>query len=48
MGVSGPCNAAVNRFCANRGCSMSTGYGPLALDIVNEQASVVCLHSDQV
>lgn len=44
---SGACNAATHRFCGNRGCDLQTGYGPLAVDIFTEQASVVCLSNAQ-
>ena len=47
-GVSGPCNAAVNRFCANRGCGTVSGFGLLAVDIESQTASVTCLGPDEM
>ncbi|MEC8382437.1 MAG: DUF1592 domain-containing protein [Myxococcota bacterium] len=47
-GVTGPCNAAVNRFCATRGCGTISGFGFLAIDFDRELASVACLGSDEV
>ena len=46
--VSGPCNAAVNRFCANRGCGTISGFGILAVDFERELASVACLGADDM
>ena len=46
--VSGPCNAAANRLCEDRGCDMRTGFGLLHVDPLEELAIVSCLHSDLV
>ena len=46
-GTSGACNAATNRFCANRGCGSVTGFGLLAIDLFAEQAVVVCLDDSE-
>lgn len=44
---SGPCNAASHRFCNTRGCNLRTGYGPIAVDVVAQRASLVCLDESQ-
>lgn len=47
-GVSGPCNAATNRFCKARGCDHQTGLGLLARDFAQDAVAVACLDSAHV
>lgn len=42
----GACGAAANRICAAAGCGLSTGYGPVAIDLVDDRASFVCLDAE--
>lgn len=44
-GVSAPCNAAVNRFCAARGCDHETGFGLIGHDFAQDVVAVTCLDS---
>mgnify|MGYP000303371311 CR=1 FL=1 len=41
--TTGPCGAAANRICASAGCGLRTGYGPVAVDAVDQRASFICL-----
>ncbi len=44
--TTGPCGAAANRICGSVGCGLLTGYGPVAVDTVDDRASFVCFDAD--
>ncbi len=46
--TTGPCGAAHHRLCAAAGCSLETGFGPVAIDESEGTASYVCLGDDAV
>lgn len=46
--TTGPCGAAANRICAATGCGLTTGYGPIAADPVDDRASFACFDATQV
>lgn len=45
--TTGPCGAAANRVCANTGCGLATGFGPIAIDDVDKRATFACFEAER-